>query len=369
MKKLLFISNITNKITNFSYPSYMACKKLGIEFHLAANLDNFDYENNPYKDIIFHNIHCDRNPISPRNIQAFNLINKIIKEYKIDYIHCNTPIGGVLGRWCGHKNKVKKIIYTAHGFHFYKGAPLVNNLIYKSIEKFLAHYTDAVITINGEDFRAAKTFKLHNSGKVFKVNGVGINVKDYQNILMKKKEYRKSLGLKENDFVCIGIGRIEPNKNYQLNIAALKNCKKNVHLLICGEGEQKEELMEFARNHGVSSNIHFLGYREDIDKLLNISDCYLSASKREGLPRSLMEAMANGLPCIVTDIRGNRDLVVNEINGYLVKTADECSKYINKLLNNKNICKKMSDNNKKKIQAYDVANIITSMEDIYSNIF
>lgn len=370
MKKLLFISNITNKITNFSYPSYIACKKMGIEFHLAANLDNFDFENNPYKDIIFHNIHCDRNPISPKNIKAFKSINEIIKEYKIDYIHCNTPIGGVLGRWCGHKNKVKKIIYTAHGFHFYKGAPLLNNIVYKTIERFLAHYTDILITMNEEDYQAAQRMKMRSHGKVYKVNGVGINVNEYQKHDVDVKAYRESLGLKEDDFVCIAMGDLIKRKNYPTAIKAIAECNNSkIHYLICGIGPEKNELILLTKQLKISKQVHFLGYRNDIKELLAISDCFLFSSIQEGLPRSLMEAMASGLPCIVSDIRGNCDLIEDYINGFLCRNKNQYCEKIKYLYDNYFTRQKMSTNNQKKIISYEEDEIIKTIFKIYTKDF
>lgn len=365
MKKLLFISNITNKITNFSYPLYLVCKDLGIEFHLAANLDNFDFQNNPYKDIIFHNIHCERNPFSCNNIKAYELLNKVIKEYNIDYIHCNTPVGGLLGRLSGRKNNVKKIIYTVHGFHFYKGAPLVNRILYKNIEKILSRFTDVLITINEEDYQSGKKMKLKANGHVYKINGVGIDTKHYINIKIDKAEKRKSLGLKDNDFVCIGTGRLEDNKNFVDSIKAIsKTNNENIHLLICGEGPEKEKLVELTKELGLSYQIHFLGYRSDISELLNISDCFVSTSKREGLPRALMEAMASGIPCVAYDIRGNNDLLKNT-QEVLVASVDDIAMKIVEIEQNRDIQKKLAEKNMQFIKMYDNSIVYEQISEIY----
>lgn len=366
MKKLLFISNVTNRISNFSYPSYLACKEMGIEFHLASNLDNFDYENNPYKDIIFHNIECDRNPFSIKNFKSYKILNQIIKENGIDYIHCNTPIGGFLGRICGHKNKVSKIIYTAHGFHFYDGAPLVNNLLYKSIERYLAHFTDVIITMNEEDYQNAKKMKLRNNGKVYKINGVGINLEEYQNIQVDKHTKRKELGLRDDDFVCIGVGRVEKNKNYEMTIRSIAQINnKKVQLLICGDGPQQEKLKKISKQLKIENQVHFLGFRSDIKELLSISDCYISTSKREGLPRALMEAMAVGLPCVASDIRGNRDLIMNE--GTLINSSKTAVEQILTIMNDSNYENYLRKSNLDAIQLYDRRKVIQQISFIYGS--
>ena len=144
MKKILFISNISNRITNFSLPSIYAAKNLGYEFHMAANYSNFNDEPEKY-DVKLHHIDLDRNPFSKQNIIAYKQMLELIEKEKFDVIHCNTPIGGVLGRLCGKKADVPKVIYTAHGFHFYKGAPLINRTIFKWAEMWMARYTDAIL--------------------------------------------------------------------------------------------------------------------------------------------------------------------------------------------------------------------------------
>lgn len=366
MKKLLFISNITNSITNFVLPSYYACEKMGIEFHLASNLNNFDYENNPYKDIVLHNIKCNRNPLSFDNIYSYKELNRIIKENQIDYIHCNTPIGGVLGRLCASKNKLEKVIYTAHGFHFYKGAPLLNNIVYKNIEYALAHKTDAIMTINNEDFHNANNMKLKKDGKVYKVDGVGIDVNSFFNVSYDKNTLKKTLCLSDDDYICIGIGRIESNKNFEETIESIyKTNDKRIKLLICGDGPLKRKCEKIVKKRNLEKNILFLGYRNDIPKLLKISNCYISLSKREGLPRSLMEAMAAGLPCIVSDIRGNNDLIKNGINGFLVNDSNECAEKINQLIHDESMSRKMQINNIRLIKNYDVENVKKQIEEIY----
>ena len=179
MKKILFISNISKKITNFSIPSIIAAQSLGYEFHLAANYSAFDDDASKY-NVKIHHLDLARNPFSVKNIRAYKQLVNLIQEEEFDVIHCNTPTGGVLGRLCGKKAKVKKIIYSAHGFHFYNGAPLINNTLFKWVERWLAHYTDAIITINKEDFEAAQKFRLRNGGKVYYVPGVGVDTNSYQ---------------------------------------------------------------------------------------------------------------------------------------------------------------------------------------------
>ena len=147
-------------------------------------------------NVILHQIDLSRSPYSKDNIKAYEQLCKIIIDENIDVIHCNTPVGGLLGRLASQKCKVKKVIYQAHGFHFYKGALLKNWLLYYPVEKWLAHKTDAIITINKEDYELAnKKFHLRKNGKVYYVPGVGIDTAQYKNEKTVRVEKRKELGL------------------------------------------------------------------------------------------------------------------------------------------------------------------------------
>lgn len=372
MKKILYITNISDGVSSFSKANVEAAHKSNLEFHLAGNFSGttqHKLENDKKKySIDIHQIDLARSPFSYHNIKALKQLIKLIKHEKIDYIHCNTPVGGLLGRIAGSICKVKKVIYQAHGFHFYKGAPLINWLIYYSVEKFLALFTDILITINNEDYEVAKKFKLRKNGKVYKINGVGIELELYKDIDVNKSKKREELGLKEENFICIGVGRVEQNKNYKCSIEAIaKLNNNNIHLLICGEGPEKDKLKKMAIQLKIEKQIHFLGYRNDIRELLSISDCYLSTSKREGLPRSLMEAMACGLPCIVSKIRGNNDLIKDDIGGYLVSNdnVEYIAKKVNLLFYDKSLRQKMSKNNLEEIKKYDINKVIEQIERIY----
>ena len=325
MKKLLFISNITNSITNFVLPSYYACEKMGIEFHLASNLNNFDYENNPYKDIVLHNIKCNRNPLSFDNIYSYKELNRIIKENQIDYIHCNTPIGGVLGRLCASKNKLEKVIYTAHGFHFFKGAALKNWLLYYPMERLLSSFTDAVVTINDEDFERAKKLNLAH-GNIFHIDGVGVNLERFHPISkIEKHEIRKKIGLRDSDFVVLYVAQFIPRKNHQLIIHQIQNIVKTVpdfKVVFAGNGETLLQCKTLAEQMGVSKYIMFLGGRSDIPDLCGMADIHVSPSLQEGLAIGNIEAMATGCPLVLSNIRGHREVCRDGINGYLFDLND-----------------------------------------------
>lgn len=375
MSKILFISNISNRITTFVTASISAAHDLKMDFYQVANWHGaqkgqIEKDEEKY-GIKIKNLPISRNPFDKSNLSAYKQLVEFIKQEKIDYIHCNTPTGGILGRLAGKKCKVKKVIYQAHGFHFYKGAPKKNWLVYYPVEKWLAKYTDALITINKEDFElASKKFRLRNNGKVYYVAGVGIDSKQYLSDGKLRDEKRAELNIPLDAFVIISVGELNENKNNKVIISALEKLKnKNIHYILCGVGDKKDELSAMAQSAGISENIHFLGYRTDIKALYNASDCFVMPSFREGLSRSAMEAMASGLPCILSDIRGNRDLIENGSGGFLCKPDDVIgfSEAISKLFGNSLLCEKMKEYNLKKIKDFDTSVVEKEIREIYIN--
>ena len=383
MKGFVFISNSTKPsveaaksrepihLTNVSRPCLEAALERGYEVFLGTNRDNPEslrcdlpvklFDSHSYRSIT---------ALSDNRI-AFKNLCKIIEENDIEVIHCNTPVGGLIGRLCGKKYHTKTVIYTAHGFHFYKGAPFLNRTLYKWAEQIMAHWTDVIITMNQEDYDAAKQFRLKKNGMVFKVHGVGINLSEYQNVSVNKVEKRAELGLKETDFVLTSAGDLVARKNYKVAIEAIALLgNPNLHYLICGVGPEKESLEKRARELGIDQRIHFLGYRKDVKELFCISDAFLFSSLQEGLPRSLMEAMAVGLPVVVSKIRGNVDLIKDGEGGFLCDAydIDSFAQAINLVCSNSELRKKMASVNLRTIQEYDIAVVKKEIESIYDRI-
>ena len=377
MKKLLYITNICRGVSSFSVAAVRAAEELGVEFHLAGNFVGTTKEslrkNEKEYGVKLHQIDFIRTPYDLRNIKAYRQLVKLIKREKFDVIHCNTPIGGVLGRLVGKKCKVRKIIYQAHGFHFYKGAPKKNWLIYYPIEKWLAKYTDALITINNEDYELAKSkFQLRHNGKVYYVPGVGIDLSQYDLPDGVREKKRTELGLKETDFALISMGDLIERKNYSVAIKAMSKISDlNIHYFICGKGPEEAKLIKLSEELGLLERVHFLGYRNDIKELLKAADAFLFTSKQEGLARSLMEAMASGLPCVASKIRGNTDLLDGTDGGYLCETTDAVAyaKKLELLANDKVLRKMMGKNNLITIQKFSTETVDEELRKVYETEF
>lgn len=327
MPKVLYVATVVKThIMEFHVPYLKMLKELGWETAVAARND---YENPedcviPYCDI-YYDIPFERNPFKTGNIRAYLQLKKIIDEGAYDIVHCHTPVGAMLTRLAaqGARKRGCRVFYTAHGFHFYQGAPLFNWLAYYPVERYLARKTDVLITINKEDFHRAEHFKAAN---VIYVPGVGIDMSKFGKHMDNRNEKRTELGLKDSDFVLLSVGELIARKNHALVLEALGELKQkgkvdDIQLLICGRGVLEKELKDKAASLDISDHVHFLGYRNDVSEICDAADLFVFMSKQEGLPVALMEAMAGGLPVICSDIRGNSDLIENGRDGEVIEST------------------------------------------------
>lgn len=308
-RKAMIIATVYSFVLHFEKNNIKILQNLGYEVIIATNFDGYNGEldNLSIKKL---DIKFTRTPFSFNNIKAFFKLNTYLKKNKIELIHCHTPVGGVMGRVLGKWNKVPKILYTAHGFHFFKGSPKINWLFYYPIEKFLSKFTDILITINKEDYERARKFYAK---KVEYISGVGVDVKKIKNIKIDKDKKRIELGIKEENIVLLSVGELSARKNHIVpikSLARLKN-RENIVYLIAGTGNLEDYLKKQCKLLGVENQVKFLGYRKDIYELCQISDIFVFPSLQEGLPVALMEAMVFELNVICSNIRGNTDLIKN----------------------------------------------------------
>ncbi len=336
----------------------MVARELGYTIFLGINRLHPEKLVCPDFPVTYYDQHTYRSILAFKdNLIAYKNLCSLLRAHpEIEILHCNTPIGGLVGRLAGKRFKVRYVIYTAHGFHFYKGAPLFNNTVVKWIEKWLAHYTDAIITMNKEDYQAALRFKLKGKGKIYEIPGVGIDTTHFASVVVDRDSYRKSLGLPDNAVVAIAMGDIVPRKNYKTAIQAIALSKnRNVHYLICGRGPEIDKLKAFSKHLGIESQIHFLGFRTDIKELVHVSDFFLFSSFQEGLPRSTMEAMSAGLPCVISKIRGHVDLIEDKRGGFLIDSLDVNSfaKAINLIASSSELREEFSAYNLERIKMFD----------------
>lgn len=332
MKQVLIVTTVSGFVPQFEMNNVRILQEMGYEVHYASNFTNPHYGEDNHRlegtGIVCHQVDFVRSPFRfIRNVRAYAQLRKLMQENQFHMIHCHTPMGGVLARLAAGKYRRTgiKVLYTAHGFHFYKGAPVFNWLFYYPVEWLLARWTDILITINEEDYQRAKRFPLPENGRVEKVNGVGIDIEAYRDIRVNREEKRRELGISSEAYLLVSVGELTKRKNHQAVVRTLasmqKECvEKKICYLICGEGPERAYLEKLVQRNGLQGTVLMPGYRTDVREILAVSDCFVFPSKQEGLPVALMEAMAMGLPCICSDVRGNRDLLAD--NTYLVKKDD-----------------------------------------------
>lgn len=369
MKKVLFTATVDSHILQFHLPFLKLFKENGYEVHVATNGN----EEIPYCDVK-HVVSFERSPIKINNLKAIRQLRKIINEEKFDIIHTHTPMGSVVTRLAAKKARKKyhtRVIYTAHGLHFFKGASAKNWLIFYPVEKYLSKYTDTLILINQEDYDLCKR-KFKKCKDIQYIPGVGIDEAkfDFEMSEKEKHDLRKSVGVKDDDFVIIYPAEISKRKRQICLIETINDLLKknsNIHLLLPGKDSLDGKCQELVKELGLEKQVHFLGYRKDIPKLLKISNLAISSANQEGLPVNIMEAMYVGLPIVASDCRGNRDLIQDNINGYLVslENNERFSKSIENMYNDTSKSEEFGHKSKEIIKDYLLDKIMIDMKNIY----
>lgn len=360
---------VTNKVKTYALGArntFEPLKRLGHDVVWAADFSKF-IGNKEEIPAVTEQISINTNPLNKDNINAYKRLLSIIDEYQIEAVMCSTPIGGLLARLAARKKGIRPVLYAAHGFLFFRGAPFINQTVYRWEEQILAHITDTLITITEEDYAAAQKFKLRSGAKPYLIHGAGVNVGVQVDI--NRVEKRRSTGVPEDAFVIVSAGELNKNKNTEVVVRALKDVP-GAHYVACGVGPEKENLEKLAEELGVSERFHLMGYRTDMAELMAMSDVFTMMSFREGMPRSLLEAMDLGLPCVGSDTRGIRDLIDSH-GGYICSSRDPkaFANAFNALRENEKLRLEMGTYNKGKVQDYSADVVKRELYEIYGKTF
>lgn len=368
-KKILFVATVVKThIVQFHIPYLKMLKELGWETAVAAKND---YENPedcliPYCDH-YYPISFGRSPAASENRNAYRLLKDLIDKGNFDVIHCHTPVAAVLTRLAARDARKNgcKVVYTAHGYHFFQGAPLVNWLLFFPAEWLCSFYTDVLININQEDYTFSR--KHMHAKRLLYIPGVGVDLTRFQNRRTNRSAVRASLGLSDQDFVLLSVAEMTKNKNHKMMLQALAQIEDpRVRLLCAGRGQELENNKALCRSLGLEGRVQFLGYRSDVPDLYGASDAFLFVSFREGLSLSLMEAMSTGLPSIVSPIRGNTDLIENGVQGlYAQLSPTSIAAAIRTLTADPALCARLGDAAKEKVQAFSLDTVEKQMKDMY----
>lgn len=369
MKKALFVTHNSRFLVQFEMNDIRILQSMGLEVHCATNFRGEMMRKDAEKTltdagVICHSIDIERSPFKlGQNIRAVLSCGSLCAKKSLHW-YTVTPRWAVwLVGWRPMRSMVRPVMYTAHGFHFYKGCPLQNRLIYEPIESTLAHITDAQLTINREDYAAAQKFKLR--GKAYYVPGIGVDVEKLSHVPVDRKAEREKLGIPEDAYVFVSVGELNKNKNHLAAIHAFeKTAIPNAYYLICGTGPLAEYYRVMLEEKGLTDKVKLLGFRSDVSEILRACDCFVFPSHREGLSVSLMEAMAAGLLCIASRIRGNVDLLSD--SRYLFDPVDEAT--LGRLMQEAVAgvqTEEEKEKNRVMIQKYDVSNASRCMKEIY----
>lgn len=329
VKYALLITSVGGFISQFEMNDVKLLREYGFCVHYASNFSRpvyrIDEEKLAHNGVILHQIVLRKSPFQLlENGRAIWQLSEIIDQEKIDLIHCHTPMGGVAARLAAYMSKRNPyVIYTAHGFHFYHGAPLRNWILYYTAERFLARYTDQLITINREDYLRAKTFRLKRGGSVAQIHGVGVDFDRFQERAELRAAMRHRLEIPERGFHIVSAAELNKNKNQKTiiqSVAALDD--SDIYYSICGGGPGEETLRRSIAELGLDGRVRLLGYRDDLDAVLQSADCFAFPSFREGLGVAAIEALACGIPVLAADNRGTREYMKDGVNGIVCKAGD-----------------------------------------------
>ena len=324
--KVLLVATVQSHICQFHKPLVAMLHEHGCEVHVAAR-NNLAEKNGLKLDFVeqVFDVPFQRSPFSPKNLGAYKQLKKIIDEGNYDVVHCNTPVGGVVGRLAARKARKRgtKVFYTAHGFHFYQGAPKKNWLIWYPVEKFMCRHTDKLITINEEDYQLARSkFPVETCH----IHGVGVSVSRYHPHSAEEEEVlRKEESLSAQDFVVLCTGELNANKDQRTLIDAAVLCRDRIpelKVLLAGNGPREATLREQIAGKQAEGYIRLLGYRTDLERVVPAADVIVSCSHREGLGLNLIEGMLCGKTVIAVENRGHRELVEDGVTGYLIPAGD-----------------------------------------------
>ncbi|MEH6630205.1 MAG: glycosyltransferase family 4 protein [Halopseudomonas aestusnigri] len=275
------------------------------------------------------------------HIKSFQKLTHFFKDEKFDLVHAHTPVASLIARFAARVSNVPKIAYTAHGFYFHENMPTVKRNIFVGLEWLAGRCTDTLFTQAEEDAVTARKHNLCKNGTIVAIgNGIDINKFYPASPKSYRKALRTELGAKDDETIILMVGRLVREKGYVELINAMR--KVDATLWIVGDRLESDhasdinEAIELANTDPkLKKRIRFLGYRQDVNQIMRASDIFTLPSHREGMPRSIIEAMMTGLPVVATNIRGSREEVIDGKTGLLIplhspeKLADALCKFVN----------------------------------------
>lgn len=361
--KILYVSTLSLTINSFLIPHIKMLVENGHFVDVACHNSEMIHSDLINIGSAVYEIDFSRNPASRNNASAYKQLSEVSRKNQYDIVHVHTPVAAAITRFA-FRNSNAKIVYTAHGFHFYKGAPWRNWALYYPVEKYLAKHTDELITINKEDYEFAK--RKIRAKHISYIPGVGIDLNMFDNVDNAPLS-RTDIGVPEDALLILSVGELNRNKNHSIVIEALSKIgDEKIHYAVCGDGPLKRILQDRSRGLGLEQNVHLLGYRKDVRSIYPLADLFVFPSKREGLPVALLEALLAGLPTIASDIRGVSDLNGLNLTLFLLRNMSQESLAEEIIIWKNNDCKyKTSSNPKTELHRFGIEEVKKQLLDAY----
>ncbi|MGI9069873.1 MAG: glycosyltransferase [Bryobacteraceae bacterium] len=372
--RLLIVANVAAMFRDFLNPFGAHFRAKGWRVDAVAS----DISGSPECRGVFDHVwdvNWSRNPFTLANLtNAPRTVRKIVQEAGYELVHVHTPVPAFVTRYAfsGLTNGSRpKLIYTAHGFHFHPHGSAWKNQAFLSLERTAGRWTDYLVVINRIDEEYAKSYRLVPQEKIVYMPGIGLNRAFYRPEMVSQTEVHRigdELGLGANEPIILMIAEFTPGKRHRDALKAFARLgSARAHLVLAGEGPLLDATRKFAIELGVSNKVHFLGFRRDITALMRSSTLSVLPSEREGLPKSIMEALCMELPVVGTDIRGIQDLLGGGA-GLLVPLGDtnRLAEAMRWVLEYPEQAKAMARAGRARIeQHYDLDHILRLHEELY----
>lgn len=374
MNRVLIVTTIGGFLPQFEMNNVRLLQERGCEVHYASNFAHpvyrFDAKELKQKGIRLHPIPVEKSPFCFRsNLRTILRLRQIIDREGITMVHCHNPMGGVTARIAAAWSRSKPyVIYTAHGLHFYKGAPLWYWLLYYPVERLLARVTDCLITINREDRKNAKRLPLRHRGNVWQICGAGVDAKRFR---PEPSDQRRELGIPEDAFHIVTAAELNDNKNQRVVIEALSRLNDDsIRYSLCGRGRRKRDLLRLIRDRGLEKNVHLLGYRTDMEEILRTADAFAFPSIREGFGIAAVEALLSGVPLIASDNRGTREYALNGENAILCRAGypEDFADAIRRLKEDPGLRDSLAEKARASAMKFSGENVEATMRKIYESV-
>ncbi len=324
MKRILYVATSDVHLNTFHVPYLEWLAQAGYAVDIVAERRkglSFEPVRNAYW------LPFPRSLALPEFVRTYRHLRSIIEQGNYDLIHCHTPIPSALTRLAarGWRRRGGKVLYTAHGFHFYRGAPVKRWLVYYPIEHMLSAFTDAILTINREDHGYAK--RMMRGRDAFLLPGIGVRDDRFQPVTSTERQsLRRDLGFAQDAFILLYTAEFIPRKNHRFLVDAVPQLVQsipNLQLVFAGTGTLFDEMKADVEHRGLTSYVRFLGFRTDIDKIAAIADVGVSSSRHEGLGLGLLEQMLCGAPVVASEDKGHREFVEHGVTGFSFAQGDE----------------------------------------------